>query len=107
MTSILSFQYSLSEKPQKIPFDPEKAATQSYPITTFQPLYFVADSFRSSQEKVRDWAARNLTRPFTVRYNPYTQSVEILDSVEKIAKVAQDIRAEMDCLIDSLNKFPQ
>ena len=49
---------------------PEKAAIQEYPITNYQPLYFVADSFRSAQEKVREWAAANLSRPFAVRYNP-------------------------------------
>jgi phenylalanine-4-hydroxylase len=96
----------MTDVPQKITFDPEKAASQSYPITSFQPLYFVADSFRSAQEKVREWAAVNLKRPFTVRYNPYTQAIDILDSVEKIAKVAQDIRTDLDYLIDSLNKFP-
>ena len=31
-------------KPQKLPFDPKFVATTTYPVTTFQPVYFVAES---------------------------------------------------------------
>lgn len=34
-------------------FDPEKTALQSYPITTMQPVYYVADSFKSAKDKMR------------------------------------------------------
>jgi phenylalanine-4-hydroxylase len=39
----------------------------------------VAESFKDAQEKVRDFAA-SMNRPFSVRYNALTQSVEVLDS---------------------------
>ena len=48
-----------------------------YPITEYQPLYFVAESFQSAQEKMRVFAD-TLSRPFSLRYNPYTQSIGIL-----------------------------
>lgn len=86
-------------------FDPEKAAVQEYPITNYQPLYFVADSFRSAQEKVREWAATNLSRPFAVRYNPYTESIEILDTVQKVGRVAATLKSELDCVIEALKKL--
>lgn len=95
----------MSDKPIKVPFDPEKAALQAYPITDYQPLYFVADSFRSAQEKVREWAAGNLSRPFSVRYNPYTESIEILDTVQKIGRVAQSLKSELENVIDALKKL--
>lgn len=105
LSSFGELEYSLTDEPKKLPFDPEKAANQEYPITNFQPLYFVADSFSSAQEKVREWAEANLERPFTVRYNPYTQSIEILDTVEKVVRVAQSLKGELDCVIDALNKL--
>lgn len=51
--TIYSFQYSLTEEPEKRPFDPSKTALQEYPITSFQPVYFVADSFEDAKEKLR------------------------------------------------------
>lgn len=47
------FQYSLTEKPKLMPFDPEKTSVQKYPITEYQPVYFVAESFEDAKEKVR------------------------------------------------------
>ncbi len=42
------------------------AETARYPITEYQPTYFVADSFNSAKEKMRSFAA-SLNRPFHVR----------------------------------------
>lgn len=52
----------------------------------------------------REFAAR-IPRPFSVRYNPYTQSVEVLDSKDQILKLANAIRADVSTLQDALNKF--
>lgn len=89
----------------KVAFDPAKAAVSTYPISSYQPLYFVADSFRTAQEQVRQWAAQNLTRPFAVRYNPYTAAIDILDSREKIARSARDVKAELEIVIEALSKI--
>jgi phenylalanine-4-hydroxylase len=43
----------VSSKPTHVPFDPAKAAVQPYPITSYQPLYFVAESFADAKDKVR------------------------------------------------------
>lgn len=42
--------------------------------------------------------ARTLDRPFTVRYNPYTQSVEILDTPLKCARAIKDIQNQLNVL---------
>lgn len=47
------FQYCLTDKPQLKPFDPEKTSQQKYPITEYQPVYFIAESFEDAKEKVR------------------------------------------------------
>lgn len=41
------------QKPKYLPFSPEKAATTKYPVTSFQPTYFVAESFQDAKEKVK------------------------------------------------------
>lgn len=79
LSSFGELEYCLSDKPDLRPFEPSKTAVQPYPICEFQPVYFVADSFKDAQEKVRDFAA-TMNRPFSVRYNALTQSVEVLDS---------------------------
>lgn len=103
--ALIRMQYALGDEPTRVPFDPAKAAVTEYPITTFQPLYFVAESFSSAQEKVREWAATHLERPFAVRYNPYTQTVDILDSAQSVAMVARDMKGELDCIISALSKL--
>ena len=49
----LIFQYCLTDKPQLKEFDPEKTSLQKYPITQFQPVYFVAETFEDAKERVR------------------------------------------------------
>lgn len=48
-----AWQYCLTDKPKILPFDPDKTCLQKYPITEYQPVYFVADSFENAKEKVR------------------------------------------------------
>ncbi|CAH3147305.1 unnamed protein product [Porites lobata] len=104
LSSFGELQYCLTDEPDKRPFEPEKTSVQSYPITKYQPVYFVANSFQSAKEKVREFAAK-IPRPFSVRYNPYTQSVEVLDSKDQIMKLTSDIRSDISTLHDALGKY--
>ncbi|RKP24770.1 putative phenylalanine hydroxylase [Syncephalis pseudoplumigaleata] len=106
LSSFGELEYALSDKPERRPFEPSKVALQKYPITEYQPVYFVADSFKDAKDKVRAFAA-SLKRPFSVRYNPYTESIEVLDSKEKVHHYAQTIRAEMSNLCDALERLAQ
>ncbi|CAF4431767.1 unnamed protein product, partial [Rotaria magnacalcarata] len=40
-------------KPSIMPFDPFRASIQPYPITSYQPTYFLAESFKDAKEKLR------------------------------------------------------
>ena len=42
------------EFPEYLPWEPEKAAITEYPITTYQPKYFVAESLTDAKDKVKD-----------------------------------------------------
>ena len=51
--SILPTQYCLTSIPKVEPLDPFKAAVKEYPITEYQPFYFLAESFTDAKEKIR------------------------------------------------------
>uniref|UniRef100_A0A667ZPH1 Phenylalanine-4-hydroxylase n=1 Tax=Myripristis murdjan TaxID=586833 RepID=A0A667ZPH1_9TELE len=104
LSSFGELQYCLTDKPRIMPFDPEKTSMQKYPITEFQPVYFVADSFEDAKEKVRKFAA-TIPRPFTVRYNAYTQSIEVLDNTQQLRNLADSISSEMGILCNALRKL--
>ncbi|CAG5927376.1 unnamed protein product [Menidia menidia] len=81
-----------------------QTSQQKYPITEFQPVYFVAESFEDAKEKVRKFAA-TIPRPFSVRYNPYTQSIEVLDNPQRLMNLADSINNEMGKLCEALRKM--
>lgn len=103
LSSFGELEHCLSEIPQKVPFDPFFACKTKYPITEYQPLYFVAESFNIAKRQIREFA-RSLDRPFEIFYNPLTQSVEVLDSKEKIAFLARQIQSQMTLLTNALTR---
>lgn len=104
LSSFGELQYCLSDKPEIRQFDPYTTGVQKYPITEYQPVYYLAESFADAQQKMREYAL-SIPRPFTVRYNPYTQSVEIIDTKQQMEILARDIQAEMQLLTDALKKL--
>eukprot|EP00055_Hartaetosiga_balthica_P005198 m.14889 g.14889 ORF g.14889 m.14889 type:complete len:442 (-) comp4389_c0_seq1:168-1493(-) len=101
LSSFGELEYCLTDRPKLRDFDPEVTGTTDYPITVFQPQYFVAESFESAKEKVRRFAS-SLSRPFTCRYNPYTECVELLDNASQMLNVAYSIKGDMQSLISAL-----
>lgn len=101
LSSFGELEYCLSGQPKLIPFDPAIAAVTPYPITTYQPVYFVTESFEDAKKKISEFA-KTLNRPFSVRYNPYTQNIEVLDSKEKILQFANILKSDMNTLTDAL-----
>uniref|UniRef100_A0A0B6ZBR0 phenylalanine 4-monooxygenase n=1 Tax=Arion vulgaris TaxID=1028688 RepID=A0A0B6ZBR0_9EUPU len=103
LSSFGELEYCLTDKPEVRPFNPVQACEQEYPITCFQPLYLVADSFDDAKDKMRQFAA-TIPRPFSVRYNPYTQSVEVINSKEQLISLTKDIIGDFSLLQDALAK---
>lgn len=107
LSSFGELEYSMSlhaDKPKFLPFEPMKTCDQEYPITTYQPLYFEADSFDHMKEQMRKYASQ-LNRPFAVRYNPYTLSVEVLDHSKKLLPIAHSLQSQLDTLKSGLEKL--
>nr|CAD2148173.1 unnamed protein product [Meloidogyne enterolobii] len=104
LSSFGELQYALSGTPELLPFDPAMTTETKYPITSYQPKYFVAESFTDAKNKLTAWAA-TIPRTFQVSYNPYTQRVELLDHPKAVQKLAKDVKTQMAKLEDALKKL--
>ncbi|XP_006861090.1 PREDICTED: tyrosine 3-monooxygenase [Chrysochloris asiatica] len=94
--------HSLSEEPEVRPFDPDEAAVQPYQDQTYQSVYFVSESFCDARDKLRTYAAR-IQRPFSVRFDPYTLSIEVLDSPRSIRRSLEAVQDELQTLGNALS----
>ncbi|XP_028305080.1 tyrosine 3-monooxygenase isoform X2 [Gouania willdenowi] len=94
-------QHSLSDEPEVREFDPETAAVQPYQDQDYQPVYFVSESFSDAKEKFRAYVA-GIKRPFSVKYDPYTSSVEVLDNPLKIQGGLEGLKDELKVLTDAI-----
>lgn len=56
-------------------FDPSVACKVPYPVTTLQPFYFLARSFKEMKELMRNYA-QQVPRSFSLVYNPADNSVK-------------------------------
>ncbi|XP_034060596.1 tryptophan 5-hydroxylase 1a [Gymnodraco acuticeps] len=104
LSSISELKHALSGKARIMPFDPKVTSKQECIITTFQDVYFVSDSFEEAKVKMREFA-KTIKRPFTVRYNPYTQSVDVLKDTPSINCVVEELRHELDIVGDALSRL--
>ena len=72
--------------PEVLPWNPEVAAEQDFPITDYQPVYFAAASLHDAKEQMRAYC-RNLPRMFYARY------IEATESIWVDRAVRSDVRA--------------
>jgi len=101
LSSFGEMEYAKSGEPKLLSLDPEKTSMTEYPITTYQPTYFVADSFERAKDQVTNFAS-TLQRPFAVRYNPYTQGVEIINDRKKLLSQVKRVAHETNILRSAL-----
>ncbi|XP_040019434.1 tyrosine 3-monooxygenase isoform X1 [Gasterosteus aculeatus] len=94
--------HSLSDEPETRQFEPEAAAVQPYQDQTYQPVYFVSESFVDAKEKFREYVS-GIKRPFSVKFDPYTSSVEVLDNPLKIQGGLEGLKDELKILTDALS----
>ncbi|EFA78578.1 phenylalanine 4-monooxygenase [Heterostelium album PN500] len=104
LSSFGELEYCLSDKPERKPFDPFVTCNQKYPITQYQPVYFVAESFQSAKDKMKQFA-ETLDKPFSLRYNPYTQTIEILDTKDKLVSLCNQIKGQTTSLASAIAKL--
>eukprot|EP00545_Synedropsis_sp_CCMP1620_P005284 CAMPEP_0119015920 /NCGR_PEP_ID=MMETSP1176-20130426/11722_1 /TAXON_ID=265551 /ORGANISM="Synedropsis recta cf, Strain CCMP1620" /LENGTH=443 /DNA_ID=CAMNT_0006969245 /DNA_START=230 /DNA_END=1561 /DNA_ORIENTATION=- len=68
--------HNQDQKPEIKPWDPEVAAHQDFPITSYQPVYFLADSLQDAKQRMRKFC-EDLPRPFFALHNAQTDTVHI------------------------------
>ena len=49
--------------------------------------------------------AQTIKRPFEVKYNPISKTIDVLESPQDIAKVVNDVRDQLELVTCALNKI--
>lgn len=104
LSSFGELEYCLSAEPVRKPLNMEETCMTKYPITSYQPVYFVAKDFASMTADMRHWASK-MNRPFALHYNAYTSRVEVLDSKERLVALASSIRADFSALTRAIENM--
>ncbi|KAF6039269.1 Trh [Bugula neritina] len=104
LSSIGELQYALTPKAEVLKFDPVLTCKQECMITEFQKSYYYTCSFENAKNQMRDFAG-HINRPFELRYNPYTQSVEVLDNEQLIALAVSEIKGDLSKICAALKRL--
>ncbi len=66
-------------RPEYLPWDPQHAAQQEFPITTYQPIYYVADSITDALEKFKAYCDTHIEpkKSYTVSYNATSERIDV------------------------------
>ena len=51
-----------------------------------------------------EWG-KSIPKPFALHYDPYTQSIEVLDDKKALEKLTKDIKYDIGVLQDAVSKF--
>jgi len=103
LSSYEELEYCLSGKPEIRTLDAFKAATQNYPIDimAYQSVYYLTESIMKAKDEVVKFA-ESIPRPSTIHYNPYTQSVEVVNNKKGLQILASDIKYDVAILEDAI-----
>lgn len=103
LSSFGELQYCLSGQPKFLDFEPAVTSVQPYPITTYQPLYFVAESFESAKNKMSVFAS-SLKKPFVCRYDALTETISIVDNAHAMEQLALSIKNDVNTLVRAIHQ---
>ncbi|EJY57396.1 AAEL017120-PA, partial [Aedes aegypti] len=103
LSSVAELQHAITTTDKIKRFDPDVTCKEECIITAYQNAYYYTDSFEEAKEKMRAFA-ENIQRPFGVRYNPYTQTVEVLSNAKKITALVSELRGDLSIVSSALKK---
>ena len=68
----------MTDEPELKPLDPYEIAQNhlTFPISSMQPIYFVADSFTKAKKQIVDYCD-DISKPFQVSYNSANDTVTV------------------------------
>lgn len=104
LSSVAELNHAITT-PEKIKrFDPDVTCREECIITAYQNAYYYTDSFEEAKDKMRAFAD-TIQRAFGVRYNPYTQSVEVLSNAQKITALISELKGDISIVSSALRKI--
>ncbi len=65
------------KRPDYLPWQPNVASVTEFPITDYQPVYFVSESLIDAKNRMRRFCEEDMKKPFYSRYNPNTKQIWI------------------------------
>ncbi|KAM7542163.1 hypothetical protein Aperf_G00000001583 [Anoplocephala perfoliata] len=101
LSSVSELQHALSDKATRKPFIPEDVVKAECMVTTYQKAYFTTGTFKEAEDILRHFVLQ-FERPFAIRYNPFTECVEVLYNLKKLGAALEDIKAQMSVLDDAV-----
>lgn len=104
LSSVAELRHAVSAPEKIMRFEPDVTCKQECIITAFQNAYYYTDSIEEAKERMRAFA-NQIQRPFGIRYNPYTQSVEVLTDAQKITAVISELRGDLCIVSNALRKI--
>ncbi|KYN42537.1 Tryptophan 5-hydroxylase 1 [Trachymyrmex septentrionalis] len=104
LSSVAELRHAVTTPEKTMRFEPDITCKQECIITAFQNAYYYTDSIEEAKEKMRAFA-NQIQRPFGIRYNPYTQSVEVLTDAQKISAVVSELRGDLCIVSNALKKI--
>lgn len=94
-----------SGKPTLKEFVPEETAVETYDDAEYQVTYYVAQSFEDAKMKIKEYAAKHLDRDYELAYDPYSNSIRVLDSLDRLDVFADSIKGDMMRLSQAISKI--
>lgn len=88
LSSFGEIEHSQSAVPEFRDWNPFNAAQQDFPITTYQPIYYVADSFVDAKKKMFEFS-ESLDRPFSVRWDDDQMRISVDRNIARLSKLAK------------------
>ena len=85
LSSFGEIEHSQSQVPEFREWNPFNAAQQPFPITTYQPIYYVADSFVNAKKKMFQFS-ESLDRPFSVRWDDDQMRITVDRNIARLSK---------------------
>uniref|UniRef100_A0A669PP93 Tyrosine 3-monooxygenase n=1 Tax=Phasianus colchicus TaxID=9054 RepID=A0A669PP93_PHACC len=104
LSSYGELMYALSNEPEYKPFDPEVTAVHPYQDQAFQPVYFIAENFEDAKAKLQNYAMK-IKKPFSLCYDPFTNSIEVLDTPQKVKREVSRLKEDLKNLCLSLENL--
>ncbi|VDN07385.1 unnamed protein product [Thelazia callipaeda] len=101
LSSYGELMHACSDKPHHEEFDPQRTALQKYEDSDYQPLYFVANSISDAMTKLRVFA-QEFPRSFSVVYEPYTKSIEVIKETNDLKNGLNRIKQELSSFTEAI-----